>query len=130
MSLSITVGWRVVSVSYMKECSMILNTTQNPMVWQDMHSLQQLGTHKNHLAIQYNGQVLFVFGESIPVSSLFLSDPIQAMKLLHLHLPLWEYINLLAHPCSPYSPSPVDLTPSIIYLPAPSQTSHSGSPQK
>jgi len=40
----------------------ILNTTQNPMVWQEAQSLQQLGARKDHMAVQCNGQVLFAFG--------------------------------------------------------------------
>lgn len=47
----------------------ILNTTQNPMVWQEAQPLQQLGARKDHLAIQYNGQVLFTFGKSHSISS-------------------------------------------------------------
>jgi hypothetical protein len=79
----------------------ILNTTQSPMVWQEAQSLQQLGARKDHLAVQFNGQVLFTFGESIPVGSLLLSDRTQAMDPLHLRLPPWKYTTLLARPWSP-----------------------------
>lgn len=90
----------------------ILNTTQNPMVWQEAQSLQQLGARKDHLAVQCNGQVLFAFGygSSAPVSA--------TMEI---------YNPSSSSMVSSYSPPPAGSTPAIISLPAPSQTGQSGS---
>ncbi|KAG0706752.1 hypothetical protein DFH29DRAFT_899844 [Suillus ampliporus] len=90
----------------------ILNTNENPMVWQEAQSLQQLGARKDHLAIQSNGQVLFAFGygSSAPVSATMqIYDPSSSSML------------------ASYSPPPAGSTPAINSLPAPSQTGNSGS---
>ncbi|KAG1750855.1 hypothetical protein EDB19DRAFT_1846483 [Suillus lakei] len=90
----------------------ILNTTQNPMVWQEAQSLQQLGARKDHLAIQCNGQVLFAFGygSSAPASATMqIYNPSSSSMVLS------------------YSPPPAGSTPAIISLPVPSQTGQSGS---
>lgn len=89
----------------------ILNTTQNPMVWEEVQSLQQLGARKDHLAVQCNGQVLFAFGygTSAPASATIeIYNPSSSSMV------------------SSYSPPPAGSTPAIISLPAPSQTGHSG----
>jgi hypothetical protein len=52
----------------------ILNTTQNPMVWREAQSLQQLGARKDHLAVQSNGQVLFAFGKFLSIGYLLHTD--------------------------------------------------------
>lgn len=90
----------------------ILNTNQSPMVWREAQSLQQLGARKDHLAVQCNGQVLFAFGygTSAPASATMeIYDPSSSSMV------------------SSYSSPPAGSTPAIISLPAPSQTSHSGS---
>ncbi|KAG2112139.1 hypothetical protein BD769DRAFT_1674158 [Suillus cothurnatus] len=90
----------------------ILNTTQSPMAWQEAQSLQQLGARKDHLAVQFNGQVLFTFGygPSAPASATMeIYDPSSSSMV------------------SSYSAPPAGSTPAIISLPVPSQTSQSGS---
>ncbi|KAG2154038.1 hypothetical protein DEU56DRAFT_976795 [Suillus clintonianus] len=90
----------------------ILNTDQNPMVWQEAQALQQLGPRKDHLAIQCNGQVLFAFGygSTAPASA--------TMQI---------YNPSSSSMVSSYNPPPAGSTPAIISLPAPSQTGDSGS---
>ncbi|KAG2146140.1 uncharacterized protein EDB93DRAFT_1286409 [Suillus bovinus] len=90
----------------------ILNTTQNPMVWQEVQSLQQLGARKNHLAVQCNGQVLFAFGYGS-------SSPASATVEI--------YNPSSSSMVSYYSSPPAGSTPAIVSLPAPSQTGPSGS---
>ncbi|OJA17144.1 hypothetical protein AZE42_05102 [Rhizopogon vesiculosus] len=89
----------------------ILNTTQNPMVWQEVQSLQQLGARTDHMAIQCNGQVLFAFGygSSAPASA--------TMQI---------YNPSSSSMVPSYSPPPAGSTPAINSLPAPSQTGNSG----
>lgn len=41
----------------------ILDTDQNPMVWNSVAALAQLGQRKDHFAVQAGGHVLFCFGE-------------------------------------------------------------------
>lgn len=41
----------------------ILDTGQNPMVWNSAAALAQLGQRKDHFAVQAGGYVLFCFGE-------------------------------------------------------------------
>lgn len=41
----------------------ILDTGQNPMVWNSVTALAQLGQRKDHFAVQAGGYVLFCFGE-------------------------------------------------------------------
>ena len=41
----------------------ILDTGQNPMVWNNVTALAQLGERKDHFAVQAGGYVLFCFGE-------------------------------------------------------------------
>ena len=41
----------------------ILDTGQNPMVWNSVAALAQLGQRKDHFAVQAGGDVLFCFGE-------------------------------------------------------------------
>ncbi|EGN98753.1 hypothetical protein SERLA73DRAFT_73355 [Serpula lacrymans var. lacrymans S7.3] len=49
----------------------ILDTTQNPMVWQSVAVLSQLGERRDHFAVAWGGMVIFGFGytSTAPASS-------------------------------------------------------------
>lgn len=51
----------------------ILDTRQNPMVWESVPALAQLGERKDHFAVQAGGYVIFGFGElcTIALTTIF-----------------------------------------------------------
>ncbi|KAH7890564.1 hypothetical protein F5I97DRAFT_47380 [Phlebopus sp. FC_14] len=89
----------------------ILDTSQIPMVWQNVEVLAQVGPRKDHFAIQTGGLVLFGFGygSSSPASpSLLIYDPASSTMV------------------SSYTVSTAGSTPAINSLPAATQTSGPG----
>ncbi|KIJ66895.1 hypothetical protein HYDPIDRAFT_108844 [Hydnomerulius pinastri MD-312] len=90
----------------------VLDTSQDPMVWQNVEALAQLGQRMDHIAVQAGGQVLFCFGygASSPASaSLFAYDPTSSSFV------------------SSYTAPAAGSTPAINSLPPPTQTGGSGS---
>ncbi|KAF8843688.1 hypothetical protein BDN67DRAFT_110272 [Paxillus ammoniavirescens] len=90
----------------------ILDTSQNPMVWQNVGALAQLGQRKDHFAVQAGGYVLFCFGygASSPASaSLFIYDPTTSSMV------------------SSYIAPSLSSTSTLGSLPLPTQTGGSGS---
>ncbi|KAG6373388.1 hypothetical protein JVT61DRAFT_6537 [Boletus reticuloceps] len=86
----------------------ILDTGQDPMVWNSVAALTQLGQRKDHSAVQASGCVLFCFGygPSSPASaSLFIYDPTTSSMVTSYAAP---------------SPGSMSATPS--YGPWPTQT--------
>ncbi|KAF8442444.1 hypothetical protein L210DRAFT_3536619 [Boletus edulis BED1] len=86
----------------------ILDTGQNPMVWNGVAALTQLGQRKDHSAVLASGCVLFCFGygSSSPASaSLFIYDPTTSSMVTSYAAP---------------SPGSMSATPS--YGPWPTQT--------
>ncbi|KAF9243478.1 hypothetical protein BU15DRAFT_72149 [Melanogaster broomeanus] len=89
----------------------VLDTSQNPMVWQNVDALTQLGERKDHLAVQAGGYILFCFGygaSSPAEASLFVYDPSSSSMV------------------SSYIAPPPGTTPAISFLPTPTQTGGSG----
>ncbi|KAI9570563.1 hypothetical protein HD554DRAFT_2188395 [Boletus coccyginus] len=85
----------------------ILDTGQNPMSWNSVPALAQLGQRKDHFAVQAGGCVFFCFGygSSSPASaSLFIYDPTTSSTVMT------------------YTAPSSGSTPAINSLPAPAQT--------
>lgn len=104
----------------------ILDTGQNPMSWNSVPALAQLGQRKDHLAVQANGCVFFCFGKlheshgsrRFPLISFMLgygsSSPASASLFIYDATTSSMVMNYTA----PTSGS----TPAINSLPAPTQT--------
>ncbi|KAH7913774.1 hypothetical protein BJ138DRAFT_1145234 [Hygrophoropsis aurantiaca] len=91
----------------------ILNTNQNPMVWQPVAALEQIGARKDHFAVQIAGQVIFGFGYG--TSSPFRSSSTNSA-------PLQVYNSTSSAIVPSYSAPPAGSTPAINSLPLPSQS--------
>ncbi|KAH7925830.1 hypothetical protein BV22DRAFT_1194857 [Leucogyrophana mollusca] len=91
----------------------VLDTSQNPMVWQAVEALEQIGPRKDHFAIQVGGQVLFGFGYGA-------SSPYQSPTTGSASLQVYDPSSSAVVPS--YSPPAAGSTPAINSLPPPSQT--------